>query len=47
RYQHYVSYGENLSSISAWYGVNPWAVAQANNLYNLHHIYAGTYLSIP
>lgn len=47
RYQHYVSYGENLSSISAWYGVNPWAVAQANNLYNLHHIYAGTYLCIP
>ncbi len=47
RYQHYVSYGENLSSISAWYGVSPWAVAQANNLYNLNYIYAGTYLCIP
>ena len=47
RFQHYVSYGENLSGISAWYGVSPWAVAQANNLYNLNHIYAGTYLCIP
>ena len=47
RYQHYVSYGENLSSISAWYGVSPWAVAQANNVYNLNYIYAGTYLCIP
>ncbi len=47
RYQHYVSYGENLSSISAWYGVSPWAVAQANNIYNLNYIYAGTYLCIP
>jgi len=47
RYQHYVSYGENLSSISAWYGVSPWAVAQANNIYNLNYIYAGMYLCIP
>ena len=46
-YQHYVSYGENLSTISAWYGVSPWAVAEANHLYDLNHIYAGTYLCIP
>ena len=47
RYYHYVTYGQNLSSIAAWYGVSPWAIAQANGLYNLNYIYAGTYLCIP
>ena len=47
RYYHYVSYGETLSGIAAWYGVSPWAIAQANGLYNLNHIYAGQYLCIP
>jgi len=47
RYNHYVKYGENLSSIAAWYGVSPFAVAEANQIYNLHHIYAGQYLCIP
>ena len=47
RYHHYVSYGETLSGIGAWYGVSPWAIAQANGLYNLNFIYAGQYLCIP
>lgn len=47
RYYHYISYGETLSGIAAWYGVSPWAIAQANGLYNLNHIYAGQYLCIP
>lgn len=47
RYYHYVNYGQNLSTIAAWYGVSPWAIAQANGLYNLNRIYAGTYLCIP
>lgn len=47
RYQHYVSYGENLSSIGYWYGVNPWMIASANHIYNINHIYAGQYLCIP
>lgn len=47
RYYHYVNFGQTLSGIAAWYGVSPWAIAQANGLYNLNHIYAGQYLCIP
>lgn len=47
RYQHYVSYGENLIGIGHWYGISPFAIAEANNIYNLNHIYAGMYLCIP
>ncbi len=44
---HYVTYGQNLNSIALWYGISPWAIAQANGLYNLNYIYAGQYLCIP
>jgi lysozyme len=47
RVRHFVSYGQNLSSIAYYYGVNPYAIAQANQIYNLNHIYAGQYLCIP
>jgi N-acetylmuramoyl-L-alanine amidase len=47
RFNHYISYGQNLSSIAAYYGVHPYAIAQANHLYNLNRIYAGQYLCIP
>lgn len=47
RYQHYVSYGENLIGIGRWYGVSPFAIAEANRIYNLNRIYAGMYLCIP
>jgi LysM repeat protein len=44
---HIVSYGETLSSIAYRYGVNPWTIARANNIYNLNRIYAGQRLYIP
>jgi len=44
---HVVAYGETLLSISRWYGVSPWAIAQANGIYNLNCIYAGQRLVIP
>jgi LysM repeat protein len=44
---HIVSYGETLSSIAYQYGVNPWSIARANNIYNLNRIYAGQRLYIP
>jgi N-acetylmuramoyl-L-alanine amidase len=47
RFNHYISYGQNLSSIAAYYGVHPYAIAQANHIYNLNRIYAGQYLCIP
>jgi LysM repeat protein len=47
RYYHTVQYGENLNRISAWYGTNPWAIAQANRIYNLNLIFAGQVLCIP
>lgn len=47
RFNHYVSYGQNLSSIAYYYGVHPYAIAQANHIYNLNYIYAGQYLCIP
>ena len=42
--EHVVSYGETLSGISVWYGVNMWNVAQRNNIANINHIYAGQWL---
>ncbi|MCB8988500.1 MAG: LysM peptidoglycan-binding domain-containing protein [Ardenticatenaceae bacterium] len=47
RYYHTVQYGDNLNRISAWYGSNPWSIAQANHIYNLNLIYAGQVLCIP
>ncbi len=47
RYYHTVAYGDNLNRISAWYGTNPWAIAQANRIFNLNLIFAGQVLCIP
>lgn len=44
---HTVRYGETLYSIGRSYGVSPYAIAQANNLYNPNYIYAGQVLYIP
>lgn len=44
---HRVKYGETLIGIAAHYGVSPWAIAQANGIYNLNRIYAGQRLYIP
>ena len=44
---HKVVYGETLSSIGYHYGVSPWAIARANNIYNIDHIYVGQVLHIP
>jgi len=47
RRYHTVVYGETLLSIARWYGVSPWAIAQANGIWNLNYIYAGQRLVIP
>ncbi|MBK8051246.1 MAG: LysM peptidoglycan-binding domain-containing protein [Anaerolineales bacterium] len=44
---HVVRFGETLSGIAAWYGVSPWALAQANGISNWNRIYAGQRLCIP
>jgi len=44
---HTVSYGETLYGIGRHYGVNPWAIAHANGIYNMNKIYAGQKLCIP
>ncbi|HEY4691575.1 MAG TPA: LysM domain-containing protein [Anaerolineae bacterium] len=44
---HYVSRGETLLGIGRWYGVSAWSIAQANGIYDLNRIYAGTWLCIP
>ena len=44
---HIVVRGETLLSISRLYGVSPWAIAQANGIFNLNCIYAGQRLVIP
>lgn len=46
-FYHVVQYGETLGRIAARYGTNVWAIAAANNIYNLNHIYAGQVLLIP
>jgi len=33
--------------ISRWYGVDPFAIARANNIFNLNLIFWGTNLCIP
>ena len=47
RYYHTVQYGENLINLGVWYGRNPYAIAEANGIYNLNFIYAGQTLCIP
>ncbi len=42
-----VRYGDSLSGIARYFGTTVWAIAQANNIYNTNHIYAGMYLVIP
>ncbi len=44
---HVVRHGQTLISIGRHYGVNPWAIASANEIYNLNLIYAGQRLCIP
>lgn len=44
---HRVCYGETLSSIGYRYGVNPYAICNANRLYNCNYIRAGQRLWIP
>jgi LysM repeat protein len=44
---HTVRWGENLSWIASWYGVNAWRIARANGIYNLNQVYAGQTLCIP
>lgn len=45
--QHVAQPGEYLANIAARYGVNPTAIAQANNIYNPDTVYAGQTLFIP
>ncbi len=44
---HYVTPGQTMFAISRWYGVDPFAIARANNIYNLNLIFWGTTLCIP
>jgi LysM repeat protein len=44
---HVVGWGETLSSIGRWYGVSPWAIAQANGLANPNYVQWGQRLIIP
>ena len=47
RWNHYVVPGDTMLKIGRWYGVDPFAIARANNIFNLNLIYAGTTLCIP
>jgi len=44
---HVVQPGEMLTRIALRYGVDVWAIARANNITNLNHIYVGQRLIIP
>jgi LysM repeat protein len=46
-YWYTVHWGDTLNSIAWRSGVNVWAIAQANGIYNLNRIYAGQALWIP
>ena len=46
-YWYTVRWGDTMNSISYRTGVRPWAIAQANGIYNLNRIYAGQVLWIP
>jgi LysM repeat protein len=47
RWYHTVTWGDTMNKLAAWYGVSPWAIAQANQIYNLNLIYRGQTLCIP
>lgn len=47
RWWHYVTPGQTMLGISRLYGVSPFAIAEANRIFNLNLIYAGTTLCIP
>jgi len=47
RVQHLIRYGDNLIRLGQQYGVSPFAIAEANRIYNLNHIFAGQHLCIP
>lgn len=44
---HYVAWGQTLGEIALYYGVSPYAIAQANGITNLNLIFAGQTLCIP
>jgi LysM repeat protein len=44
---HVVQPGETLTRIALRYGVGVWAIARANGITNLNHIYVGQRLTIP
>ncbi len=44
---HVVQPGEMLTQIALRYGVDAWAIARANGITNLNHIYVGQRLVIP
>ena len=47
-YNYYrVRYGDTMTSIAAWLGVNAWSLAQANGIANWNAIYVGQRLCIP
>ena len=46
-YWYQVRWGDTLNAISYRTGVNVWAIAQANGIYNINCIYAGQALWIP
>ncbi len=47
RWQHLVAPGDTLLKIGRLYGVDPFAIARANNIFNLNLIFAGSTLCIP
>lgn len=47
RYYHTVLWGQNLIQIGSTYGVSPFAVAEANQIFDLNRIFAGQVLCIP
>ncbi|NJN55536.1 MAG: LysM peptidoglycan-binding domain-containing protein [Anaerolineae bacterium] len=47
RYYHTVAWGQNLIQIGGIYGVSPFAIAEANQIFDLNRIFAGQVLCIP
>ncbi len=47
RWTHVIAPGQTLLMISRTYGVDPFVIARANNIFNLNLIFAGTSLCIP
>jgi hypothetical protein len=47
RYFHSVTWGDTMLRLGRYYNVSPWAIGQANGIYNLNIIYRGQTLCIP